>query len=152
FESSIIVGSRETLDPTYGWLLKKMSNDLVLEIAVEPRVPADWGQLADALARLASDDPSLGTSIEFGQALIRGTSERHLDTTIDMLKRMFDVGVGAPQIAYREPIARIAPVDYPNKKRPGATGQSARVKLRVEPLPTGSGFEFKCAGHDDSLP
>jgi elongation factor G len=132
-----------------------MSDALVIEIAVEPKAKADWDKLADVLARLTAADPSLGVSIAFGQAIIKGTSERHLDIAIDSLLRThkIDVRVGAPQIAYRETITCTANVDYTHKKRIGAAGQFARVTLQLEPLPLGSGFEFKCAAPDNnSLP
>jgi len=50
--------------------------------------------------------------------------------------------VGKPQVAYRETIRQSAEADYTHKKQTGGSGQYARVKLRVEPLPPGSEFEF----------
>jgi elongation factor G len=61
------------------------------------------------------------------------------------MKREFKVeaNIGAPQVAYRETITRIADVDYTHKKQTGGSGQYARVKMRFEPMPAGSGFEFE---------
>ena len=58
--------------------------------------------------------------------------ELHLDIKVDILKRTYKVeaNVGAPQVAYRETLARKAEVDYTHKKQTGGTGQFARVKLR----------------------
>jgi elongation factor G len=50
--------------------------------------------------------------------------------------------VGKPQVAYRETIRKIAEYDYTHKKQTGGSGQYARVKLRIEPLPGGE-FEFE---------
>ncbi|MBM3565974.1 MAG: elongation factor G, partial [Alphaproteobacteria bacterium] len=64
---------------------------------------------------------------------------------VDRMKREFKVeaNVGAPQVAYRETISRVAEVDYTHKKQSGGSGQFARVKIRFEPLPSGSGFQFE---------
>ena len=51
--------------------------------------------------------------------------------------------MGAPQVAYREALARPTQVDYTHKKQTGGTGQFARVKLRLEPAETGQGNEFE---------
>jgi elongation factor G len=61
------------------------------------------------------------------------------------MKREFKVeaNVGAPQVAYRETISRVADVDYTHKKQSGGSGQYARVKIRFEPLPPGSGYQFE---------
>ena len=71
--------------------------------------------------------------------------ELHLEIIVDRMKREFKVeaNVGAPQVAYRETITRVAEVDYTHKKQTGGSGQYARVKIRFEPLPPGSGFVFE---------
>ena len=71
--------------------------------------------------------------------------ELHLEIIVDRMKREFkvDANVGAPQVAYRETITRPAEIDYTHKKQTGGAGQYARVKIRFEPLPPGSGFEFE---------
>jgi elongation factor G len=69
--------------------------------------------------------------------------ELHLEIHVERMKREFGVGanVGKPQVAYRETIRNTAEYDYTHKKQTGGSGQYARVKLRVEPLPGGD-FEF----------
>ena len=71
--------------------------------------------------------------------------ELHLDIKVDILKRTYGVeaNVGAPQVAYRETLARATEIDYTHKKQTGGTGQFARVKLRLEPNETGKGNEFE---------
>src|SRR3978361_1078369 len=102
-----------------------------------------------ALQRLAKEDPSfrVHTDQECGQTIISGMGELHLEIIVDRMKREFkvDANVGAPQVAYRETITRNAEVDYTHKKQTGGAGQFARVKLRFEPLPPGSGFAFENA-------
>ncbi|MDE2230412.1 MAG: elongation factor G [Alphaproteobacteria bacterium] len=121
--------------------------DPVIEIAVEPKTKGDQEKMGQALARLATEDPSFRVSVdkESGQTRIKGMGELHLEIIVDRMKREFKVeaNVGAPQVAYRETITRISEVDYTHKKQSGGSGQFARVKIRFEPRPPGSGFEFE---------
>jgi elongation factor G len=121
--------------------------DPVIEIAVEPKTKGDQEKMGQALARLATEDPSFRVSVdhESGQTVIKGMGELHLEIIVDRMRREFkvDANVGAPQVAYRETISKKAEVDYTHKKQTGGSGQFARVKIRFEPLPPGGGFEFE---------
>ena len=100
-----------------------------------------------ALPKLAAEDPSfrVATDQESGETIIKGMGELHLDIKVDILKRTHkvEVNVGAPQVAYRETLARPTDIDYTHKKQTGGTGQFARVKLRLEPNEPGAGNEFE---------
>ncbi len=138
----------ETLcDPNKPVLLEKMEfPDPVIEQAVEPKSKADQERMALALHKLAAEDPSfrVSTDPESGQTRIKGMGELHLEIKVDILRRTHkvEVSVGAPQVAYRETLARSTEVDYTHKKQTGGTGQFARVKLRLEPNEAGKGNEF----------
>jgi elongation factor G len=120
--------------------------DPVIEIAVEPKTKSDQEKMGMALARLAAEDPSfrVETDHETGQTIIKGMGELHLEILVDRMRREFKVeaDIGQPQVAYRETISKLADVDYTHKKQTGGSGQFARVKIKFEPLPPGSGFEF----------
>jgi elongation factor G len=141
----------ETLcDPQKPVLLEKMEfPNPVIEQAVEPKSKADQEKLGVALMKLAAEDPSfrVSTDQESGQTIIKGMGELHLEIKVDILRRTHkvDVNVGAPQVAYREALARATEVDYTHKKQTGGTGQFARVKLRLEPNEPGKGNEFAAA-------
>ena len=130
--------------------------DPVIEIAVEPKTKADQEKLAQALQRLAAEDPSfrVETDIESGQTIMKGMGELHLDILIDRMKREFRVeaNVGAPQVAYRETISHIAEIDYTHKKQTGGAGQFARVKMVIEPMEPGEGFAFESMIVGGSIP
>ena len=138
----------ETLsDPNKPVLLEVMDfPEPVIEQAIEPKSKADQEKMALALQKLASEDPSFSVSTdpESGQTRIKGMGELHLDIKIDILRRAHkvDVSVGAPQVAYRETLARATEIDYTHKKQTGGTGQFARVKLRLEPNEAGKGNVF----------
>jgi len=120
--------------------------DPVIEVAVEPKTKADQEKMGVALNRLAQEDPSFRVTSDFesGQTVIKGMGELHLDILIDRMKREFKVeaNVGAPQVAYRESIAREVDIDYTHKKQSGGSGQFGRIKMIVKPGERGQGFEF----------
>ncbi|MCP5382572.1 MAG: elongation factor G [Kordiimonadaceae bacterium] len=118
----------------------------VISVAVEPKTKADQEKMGIALNRLAQEDPSfrVKSDEESGQTIISGMGELHLDIIVDRMKREFkvDANVGAPQVAYRESIARQVEIDYTHKKQSGGSGQFARVKITVTPGERGSGIQF----------
>jgi elongation factor G len=139
----------ETLsDPNKPVLLEKMDfPNPVIEMKIEPKTKADVEKMGVALSKLAAEDPSfrISTDQESGETIIKGMGELHLEIKVDILKRTHkvEVNVGAPQVAYRETLARAVEHDYTHKKQTGGTGQFARVKLRLEPNEPGQGNEFE---------
>ncbi|MCJ2180331.1 elongation factor G [Novosphingobium album (ex Hu et al. 2023)] len=118
----------------------------VIELSVEPKTKADQEKMGVALNRLSAEDPSfrVSTDHESGQTIIKGMGELHLDIIVDRMRREFKVeaNVGAPQVAYREYLAKAVDVDYTHKKQSGGTGQFGRVKVKVTPGERGSGITF----------
>ncbi len=131
-------------------ILEKMNfPEPVIEIAIEPKSKADQEKLGVALAKMVAEDPSftVHTDQESGQTIMKGMGELHLDIKVDILKRTYKVeaNIGAPQVAYRESLGKVADIDYTHKKQTGGTGQFARVKIKFEPGEAGSGFVFESA-------
>ncbi len=119
----------------------------LIELALEPRSPADQEALLTALEEMLAKDPSFDASIdaESGQTILRGDGELQLDRLIDVLKvtRGIGINIGAPQVAYRETLGRRTEIDYTHKKQTGGSGQFARIKLVFEPGEPGSGYKFE---------
>ena len=119
----------------------------VIELSVEPKTKADQEKMGVALNRLSAEDPSfrVSTDHESGQTIIKGMGELHLDIIVDRMRREFKVeaNVGAPQVAYREYLAKPVDIDFTHKKQSGGTGQFGRVKVKVAPGERGSGITFK---------
>ncbi|HIQ40655.1 MAG TPA: elongation factor G [Sulfurivirga caldicuralii] len=137
-------------DPNHKIVLERMEfPEPVISVAVEPKTKADQEKMGIALQKLAQEDPSfrVHTDEETGQTIISGMGELHLDIIVDRMKREFKVeaNVGAPQVSYREAIR--TPVDAEGKfvRQSGGRGQYGHVKVKFEPLPEGSGFEFENA-------
>src|SRR4030081_457785 len=119
----------------------------VIAIAFELRSEAKKDKLGVAPAKRGGEGPSfrVSTDQESGQTILKGMGELHLDIKVDILKRTYKVeaNIGAPQVAYREKITKKVNVTYLHKKQTGGTGQFAQIKIVVEPLPPGTGFEFE---------
>lgn len=120
--------------------------DPVIEVAVEPKTKADQEKMGIALNRLAAEDPSFRVTSdeESGQTIIKGMGELHLEILVDRMKREFkvDANVGAPQVAYRESLAKEVELVYTHKKQSGGSGQFGEVKVVVTPGERGTGIEF----------
>ena len=120
--------------------------DPVISVAVEPRTKADQERMAQALQKLAKEDPSfqVHTDEESGQTIISGMGELHLDIIVDRMKREFRVeaNVGKPQVAYRETIRQVVEQESKFVRQTGGRGQYGHVFLRLEPREPGSGYEF----------
>ncbi|TWG53675.1 elongation factor G [Aminobacter sp. J44] len=144
-------------DPLKPVILERMEfPEPVIQIAIEPKTKGDQEKMGLALNRLAAEDPSfrVKTDEESGQTIIAGMGELHLDIIVDRMRREFKVeaNVGAPQVAYRETITRVAEVDYTHKKQSGGSGQFARVKIVFEPNPDGEDFVFESKIVGGSVP
>ncbi|PCD02384.1 elongation factor G [Sphingomonas spermidinifaciens] len=148
-----IAGLKETTTgdtlaaPTAPIILERMEfPEPVIELSVEPKTKADQEKMGLALNRLAAEDPSfrVSTDHESGQTIIKGMGELHLEILVDRMKREFKVeaNVGAPQVAYREYLAKKVDIDYTHKKQSGGSGQFGRVKVTVVPGERGSGYQF----------
>jgi elongation factor G len=118
----------------------------VIALAIEPKTKADQEKLGQGLAKLQAEDPTfrVATDVETGQVVIRGMGELHLEIIVDRLKREFSVeaSVGRPQVAYKETLTKAASGEGRYVRQTGGRGQYGHAKIRLEPCPPGTGFEF----------
>lgn len=128
----------------------------VISIAIEPKTKAEQDKLAEALNKIAVEDPSfrVRTDEETGQTIISGMGELHLEIMVERLLREFRVeaSVGKPQVAYKEAITSKATAEGKYIRQSGGKGQYGYVVLEVEPLPPGGGFEFVNAIKGGAIP
>lgn len=134
-------------DPAQPILLEDIKfPEPVIFMAVEPSSKADQDKLSDAMGKLAEEDPTfkIRTNEETGQTIIGGMGELHLEVLIDRMKREFGVkvGVGKPQVAYKETVTAVVESEGRFIRQSGGHGQYGHCWLRIEPGERNSGFKF----------
>ncbi|MFL2847767.1 MAG: elongation factor G [Coraliomargaritaceae bacterium] len=119
----------------------------VISIAVKPKDKGQAEKLGTAIGKMVAEDPSfqVETDEDSGETILKGMGELHLDIKVDILKRTYGVEaeIGKPQVAYRETITMPVSDSYTHKKQSGGSGQFAKIDYSIEPLESGSGFEFE---------
>ncbi len=117
-----------------------------ISFALEPRSKGDEDKLSAALVRIKDEDPTItvGRDPQTKEMLISGAGQLHVEVVVGRLKRRYkvDVILHPPKVPYRETITASAEVTTRHKKQTGGAGQFAECKIRMEPLPRGSGYEF----------
>jgi elongation factor G len=144
-------------DPEYPIALEAMHfPEPVVDVAIEPRSKVDEEKMANALQRLAEEDPTfrVRTDEETGQTVISGMGELHLEILVDRMLREFSVqaNVGKPQVAYRETISLPATTRHRFVRQTGGKGMFADVELKVEPQEPGKGFVFESEIRGGTIP
>jgi elongation factor G len=120
--------------------------EAVLSYAIEPKSRGDEDKINQSMHRLEEEDPSIkyARDPQTHELLLAGQGQLHIEVTVAKLKRRFGVEVNLkpPRIPYRETITARAEAHGRHKKQTGGHGQFGDCKIRMEPLPRGSEFEF----------
>ncbi len=125
--------------------------------AIKAQVQADETKLADALAKISAQDPTVVVeySKELKQTILSGQGEQHINVVKWRLENEFGVKVElfAPKIPYRETITKTANATYRHKKQSGGAGQFGEVAMLITPIIEGVPFsnKFKIDGKDVTL-
>ena len=158
-----LVGMRETKT---GHTLSDVQHPLLLEsiefpppvisVAIEPERASDTDALEETLEKLMDEDPTftVGIDKETGQRIISGMGELHLEILTDRMIREFGVNarVSKLQVAYRETISTTAEGHGTHIHKTDEEGRFGDVKVRVEPLERGAGFEFEDRTDETQIP
>ncbi len=114
--------------------------------AIEPKSRADEDKLAPAIHKLMEEDLLIRffRDPQTNEFLIAGAGQPHIEAIVSRLKKRYhaEVTLKAPKVPYRETIRGKAEAQGRHKKQTGGHGQFGDCKIRMEPLPRGTGFEF----------
>jgi elongation factor G len=128
----------------------------MLGVAIEPERRGDEHKLAEALHKLAAEDPCVRVehNASLNETVLYGMGDLHLRVMTERMTERYGVSVRTrpPSIPYRETITRPAEGHHRHKKQTGGAGQFGEVYLRVEPLARGGGFEFVDEVKGGSIP
>lgn len=120
--------------------------DPLLPVAIQARSKADEDKLSQGLGRLVAEDPTLRLerNAETHQLVLWCMGEAHVDVLLDRLKSKYGVEVEQVplRVPLRETFAAAATGHGRHVKQSGGHGQFAVCDISVEPLPSGSGYEF----------
>jgi len=118
----------------------------VLSYAIEPKSRGDEDKISTAMHRLEEEDSTIKyqRDPQTHELLLAGQGQMHIEVTVAKLKRRFGVEVllKPPRIPYRETITARVEAHGRHKKQTGGHGQFGDCKIKMEPLPRGSEFEF----------
>jgi elongation factor G len=110
----------------------------VVSKALLPDRTTDTSKLAESLARLVRDDPTLRfrTDPETGQLLLSGMGELHLEVSVEKLQSTpgIKVSLGQPLVAYRQTLKKTIEVETRYIKQGGGSGKYAVITCIFEPL------------------
>lgn len=119
--------------------------EAAISFALEPKSKGDEDKLAQALAKIRDEDPTIkvGRDPQTKELLISGTGQLHVEVVVGRLKKRYNVDVvlHQPKVPYRETITASAETTTRHKKQTGGSGQFAECKILMEPNP-GKGYEF----------
>jgi elongation factor G len=118
----------------------------LISFALESKATGDEDKIYISLTKLLEEDTALKLerNPETKEILLSGAGQVHIESTIEKLKRKYNVDVllKTPKIPYRETIKKKVRVQGKHKKQSGGHGQYGDCWIVMEPLPRGAGFEF----------
>jgi elongation factor G len=118
----------------------------VMAFAIEPKSKGDEDKVFTSLRRLQEEDPTidLHRDAQTGEQIVAGLSQVHVEVIVERLKGRFgaEVSLKPPRVPYQETIRSTAKAHGRHKKQTGGRGQFGDCHISIEPLESGSGFEF----------
>jgi len=118
----------------------------LLPVAIAAKSKADEDKMSTAIGRLVAEDPTLRmeNNSETRQLVLWCMGEAHSDLLLDRLSSRYGVGVETKdlRVPLRETVAGKAEGLGRNVKQTGGHGEYGVCRIEVEPVPSGTGFEF----------
>src|SRR3984893_4967931 len=117
-----------------------------ITFAIEPKTRADEDRIGQAIHRILEEDLALrfGRDPQTKEFLLSGAGQQHIEVVVAKLRKRYHVELTLkpPKVPYRETIRGKADAEGKHKKQTGGHGQFGVCRIRMEPLPRGSGIEF----------
>jgi elongation factor G len=117
-----------------------------ITFAIEAKTRADEDRIGVAIHRILEEDLALRFSRDpqTKEFLLAGSGQQHVEVVVAKLRKRYHVELllKPPKVPYRETIRAKADAEGKHKKQTGGHGQFGVCRVRIEPLPRGSGFEF----------
>jgi elongation factor G len=130
--------------------------EAAMTYAIEPKSRGDEDKLAPALHKLMEDDPMIKffRDPQTNEFLVSGAGQPHIEAIVSKLARRYHTHVilHSPKVPYLETVRGKAEAQGRHKKQSGGHGQFGDCKLRIEPMPRGSGFVFANEIFGGSIP
>ncbi|HEY7396679.1 MAG TPA: elongation factor G [Gaiellaceae bacterium] len=118
----------------------------VMSFAVTAKTKGDEDKVAQAIRRLAEEDPTLRLrrDPQTGEELLSGMSQIHVEVAVERSKRRFGVEMELhqPRVPYVETIKGSARAQGRYKKQTGGRGQFGDCHVLLEPIDGHIGYEF----------
>ncbi len=118
----------------------------VMAFAIEAKAKGDEEKMGQALRRLQEEDPTIDfhRDEQTGEQILAGITQIHVEVIVGRMRERFGVEVELhpPHVPYREAIRGSAKAHARYKKQTGGRGQFADCHIEIEPLQSGTGFEF----------
>jgi len=118
----------------------------LITFALSAKKEGEEDKIVSSLSKVLNEDVALklDRNSETKEILLSGRGEIHIETTVEKLRRKFNVEVllNPPKVPYRETIKKKVRVQGRHKKQSGGHGQFGDCWIQMEPLPRGQGFEF----------
>ena len=118
----------------------------VMSFAITPRSKGDEEKVANAIRRLAEEDPTLRLrrDPQTGEEILSGMSQMHVEVALERAKRRFgvDVDLHQPRVPYLETIRKESRARHRYKKQTGGRGQFGDCDIVLEPIEGHEGYEF----------
>jgi elongation factor G len=132
----------------------------VMGVVIEPETDEDVAKIAQALERIAIEDPSFHATADpdSGQIVISGMGELHLEIVVERMRREFGVKarIGNPQVAYRETVTQRGEGEHKlmrtSARLGGTRGEYGHVQLVVEPTDRGGGYVYENRASTSEIP
>ena len=118
----------------------------VVSFAISPKSKGDEDKIYSSLTKLIEEDPGLRLerNDETRQTLLTGQGQVHIETTVEKLRRKYNVEVNLniPKVPYKETFRKKVRVQGKHKKQSGGHGQYGDCWVEFEPLERGTGYQF----------